>query len=115
MTSLRPDVLRRMVAEEADIVSHIRAAVDPARFEFDTAEDRAAFDHALRDELRKIEDERVRTHAAEMLKLWRWQLFGMPASLDPVVAALHERLKAVEAVLGVNQPREITSRRESDG
>lgn len=98
-----------------DIVSKIRATVDPARFNLDTAEGRAAFDHALRDELRKIEDERVRTHAAEMLKLWRWQLFGVPASLDPVVAALHERLKAVEAALGVNQPREITNLRGSDG
>jgi hypothetical protein len=61
---------------QGDVVADIKAAVDPAAYDLTRAEGRADFDDALRDELAKIDDERLRMHAAEMIRDWRAGLFG---------------------------------------
>lgn len=97
----------------ADVVSNIKAKVDHAAFDLTTAEGRAAFDNALRDELKKIEDSRVRAHAGEMLKEWRFQLFGLPVRpfTDPTIERLHRRLIEVENRLGIERQTEVESLR----
>ena len=94
-----------------DIVSQIKTRVDPAAYDLTTAEGRTAFDNALRAELAQIEDINLRAHAGEMLKLWRWQVFGLPHGLaiDPFIIGLQRRLAAVEAALGIKPETEITS------
>lgn len=100
--------------DDLDIVSQIKSRVDPAAYYLTTAEGRAAFDNALRRELAKIKDSRVRTHAGEMLRLWRWQVFGLPETISthPFLIGLQRRLESVEAALGIRTPTEITSLRE---
>lgn len=95
----------------ADIVSLIKSRVDPGAYDLTTAEGRTEFDNALRAELAKIEDSNLRAHAGEMLKLWRWQVFGLPQGLaiDPFIIGLQRRLEAIEARLGIKTQNEITS------
>lgn len=82
-----------------DIVSQIKSRVAPAAYDLATAEGRLAFDNALRAELTKIEDQWLSRHAAEMLKAWRRELFGM---IDfPEIHQLTARLAAVEARLRI--------------
>lgn len=65
---------------QGDIVADIKAAVDPKAYDFSRAEGRADFDDALRAQLAKIEDERLRSHAAEMIREWRACLFRGPST-----------------------------------
>lgn len=60
---------------QGDVVAAIKRAVDPGAYDLTRAEGRADFDDALRAELAKIEDERLRMHAGEMIRNWRRALF----------------------------------------
>ena len=98
-----------MVEQSSNIVAEIKARVDLSRFDFSRAEDRRDFDNALRAELRKIEDTSLRGHAAELLKIWRMEVFGdaLRPFTDPYLRNLTERLEAVEAFLGLTpRPRQ---------
>jgi hypothetical protein len=65
---------------EGDVVADIKRAVNPGAYDLLKAEGRADFDDALRAELAKIADERLRQHAGEMIREWRLVLFNAPAS-----------------------------------
>lgn len=53
--------------------------VDPHAFDLSRAEGRADFDDALRQEIRKIEDDGLRCHAGAMIREWRIALFAADA------------------------------------
>lgn len=94
-----------------DIVSDIKARIDLTAFDLTTAEGRRDLDNTLRAEMREIADDSLRAHAAEMLKAWRWELFGtalVPLN-DPYLRRLDARMTAIERRIGINRQREITS------
>lgn len=62
-----------------DVVAEIKRAVKPGAYDLLKAEGRADFDDALRAELAKITDERLRQHAAQIIREWRQALFDAPA------------------------------------
>lgn len=64
---------------EGDVVADIKRAVNPGAYDLVKAEGRADFDDALRAELAKIADERLRQHAVQMIRDWREALFSAPA------------------------------------
>jgi hypothetical protein len=67
---------------QGNVVADIKRAVNPDDYDLLTAEGRADFDDALRTELAKIFDERLREHAAQMIRDWRVELFNSPACAD---------------------------------
>lgn len=85
-----------------DIVSKIKAKVDPAAFDLTTAEGRVAFDEALRAELVSIRDIWLQKHAGELLKEWRHDLFGKIDHAE--IHQLRDRIAAIEARLDIKQP-----------
>jgi len=90
-----------------DIVAAIKASVNPAEYDFTTAEGRVAFDDALRAALVKIEDDHLRSHAAGMLKAWRRELMPLTDDLSVVMA----RLSRIEDHLGVGGEQPVTDLR----
>lgn len=64
------------MTREGDICAHIKAACDPADFDFSRAEGRADFDDALRSRIVSIEDDTLRRHVAEMIRQWRAELWA---------------------------------------
>ena len=65
------------MSRSGNIVEDIKAAVNPADYDLNRAEGRADFDDALRAEIsrRAPDDEKLRRHAADMLAVWRRELF----------------------------------------
>lgn len=97
----------------ADIVSQIKARIDLAAFDLSTAEGRLDFDKALRAELAKITDIWLSRHAAEILKDWRRDLFGGVDHAE--LHQLRDRIAAIEARLGIEQPRPVGVKRLHQG
>lgn len=82
-----------------DIVADIKARVRAENYDFTTAEQRAAFDRALRAEIAKIRDNDVRGHAGNMLKVWRISLFKtwqIPAEVDHLIKRAYEAVDEIE-------------------
>jgi hypothetical protein len=60
-----------------DVVADILGRVDPEAYDLKRAEGRADMDDALRAELSAVADEKLRNHAAEMIRNWRRQKLGL--------------------------------------
>ncbi len=103
---------------EPCIARQIWARHAPAH-DLDTAQGRAAFDNALRQELAGIFDPDLRSHAAETLR--RLRSYHTQTGADPLDAkSLFARIAVIEAHLGImpgapTLPREITSLRGAKG
>ena len=91
----------------SDIVSLIKLACPPEHYDLWTAEGRAAWDVALRAELAKVECYYLRSHAANLVKEWRYQVYlgATPREIaemgDGNLCELERRISALEVLAGL--------------
>lgn len=91
----------------SDIVSTIKLACPPSDHDLSTAEGRKAWDVALRNELGKIECYHLRSHAGNLVKEWRYQVYYGVTPREIVemgedrIAIFERRISALEVIAGL--------------
>jgi hypothetical protein len=95
---------------EPNIAGEIWGAVEKAGLVADlsTAERRLALDKALRARLGDIEDDALRSHAAEMIRAWRAAVMGPPNGMAPRREAdMLERIGRLERLVAKMGRQEV--------